>query len=109
MKYNGFDIQRNIITGKYNIFDAFGEKSVEKDFITPVEAKAAVDEIIKEHKSNRFQPSHYSRYWWAVMDKNTGWYYRDENNKMVMFKTRQECFDWCDEQNKLHKSETSLN
>lgn len=109
MKYLGFNIRQNILTSKYNVFDAFGEKSVEKDFTTSAEAKTAIDATIKAHKSNRFQPSHYSRYWWAVMDKNTGWYYRDEDNKMVMFKSRKDCFDWCGEQNKLYKSETSLN
>jgi len=102
MKYNGFNIQQNIVTGKYNISDVFRKKTTDKEFDTAKEAKIEVDSIIglEEHKSNRFHPCHYSRYWWAVMDKETGWYYRDANNKMVMFKTSKECFEWCDKNNK---------
>lgn len=106
MKYLGFNIRQDILTSKYNVFDVFRKKKIDKDFDTSKEAKMEVDSIIKaeEHKSNRFQPSHYSRYWWAIMDKKTGWYYKDANNKMVMFKTSKECFEWCDKNNEISRS-----
>lgn len=99
MKYRGSNLQQNIVTGKYEIFDVFGKKMIEEDFATIAKAKEAADVLNAKVASNRFQPVHHSKYWWGIIDKNTHLYYLKENGKPLLFKSREECFNWCDKNN----------
>lgn len=99
MKYNGIEIVRNIITNTFQIYDGFKKAEEREEFETLAEAKARVDEILAENKNKRFQPVHYKRYQWAVMDKTIGWYYKKEDGKILLFNSSDACFKWCDENN----------
>ena len=99
MKYNGFEIRQNIITRAYNIYDVFGKPLSEQNFSTIADAKVEVDNMMEKNKLKRFQPIHYRRYWWGVIDKTTSRYYEKSDGKLLLFKSREDCLKWCDKNN----------
>ncbi len=99
MEYKGFDIVK-IEPKKFVILDKFKGDVTKHTYRSKKEAQEVIDNVIlRDLEQRRFMPAHYSRWWWGVIDKRTNLYYRKENGKLLLFKKRQDCFDWCQEHN----------
>lgn len=99
MLYKDFNIVKTE-DGRFKILDKFNNDPTKHTYKTRKEAKELIDNILlSELRNRRFMAIHYSRWWWAVIDKQTNLYVKRSDEKLLLFKNRQDCLDWCNEHN----------